>query len=193
LEDVVEKNVAGKNVAGNSNAESGKGQINVEYFVSVIVFIIFTSYIVIELLRFVPYYLVEVDNEVMRSEAYQLSELLVNDAGSPSNWENHDAGAITRLGLSDEKANRTNMLSMTKVQSFNSNCTTGGGYDKVGRWLDTYDSFSIVIIDSATSNVVANCQPAAEEARVAGLLNITVRRIVAFDSGSYGELILNLW
>ena len=168
---------------------STKGQLNVEYFVSIIVFIVFTMYILFEMIRFIPLYISEIDREILRSEAYQLSEILTNDAGKPLNWPSQADSNIKRIGLSDDRENRTNILSMAKITSFNSKCFAN--YNQVARWLDMYDYFSVVIIDSTTSNVIANCQPPAGIA--AGITNTTVRRLVAFDSGNYGELILNVW
>lgn len=168
-----------------------KGQINVEYFVSILAFIVFAMYILFQLIGVTPLYLNEVDREILRSEAYQLSEILVNDAGSPSNWETYPTPStiLLRMGLSDETQNKTNLLSMAKVSLLDSLCDTD--YNQVASWLDTYDYFSITIIESTTSTVVANCQPPTGTA--VGLTNMTVRRVVSFDSGDYGELILNVW
>jgi len=64
-----------------------KGQISfVEYIVSITIFITFAVFFFYNLLSFMPTYLNEIRNERVRSEAYQISELLINDLGEPVNW-----------------------------------------------------------------------------------------------------------
>jgi hypothetical protein len=63
-----------------------KGQFSVEYIVSMTIFIGFVTYIIFSIWRFIPNYLSELRNERIRSEAYQISELLINDPGEPMDW-----------------------------------------------------------------------------------------------------------
>lgn len=63
-----------------------KGQATIEYLVS---FIIFTGLIVYVYLSYssnIPRFIEEVRKEDIRSKAFQLSEILINDPGNPVNW-----------------------------------------------------------------------------------------------------------
>ncbi len=163
-----------------------KAQISVEYFISLILFIGFIAYIFFQVLRFTPVYLTEIKNEEIRSEVYQISELLVNDHGEPANW---DLGTINRLGLSDETQNKTNLLSRRKINLIESRCSAGG-YSDIKTWIGTEHDFTIILTDLSTSSILINCKP---DTFITRTINATVRRVVAFDSGNYGELIVEVW
>lgn len=162
-----------------------KGQISfVEYIVSITIFITFSIFFFYSLLSFMPAYLNEIRNERVRSEAYQISELLINDPGYPIDW---DLASIKRLGFSDEKFNKTNYLSESKINMIGSNCVPG--YDKVKDLIGTDLDFTLILIDRNNEQTIMYCSPTQIITRG---INVTVRRIVAFDS-SYGELILQMW
>jgi len=169
-----------------------RGEISfVEYIVSTAIFIAFVSYILFNLLLVTPRYLKESENERMRAEAYQISELLINDPGEPPNWYQNMA-SIKRLGLLDETRNETNYLSEEKINKLG-NPATGDycipTYDKVKEWLDSDYNFSLMLIERPSGTLRIYCVPPRI---IKGPTNITIRRIVAFGS-SYGELIIQMW
>src|SRR3989344_2339105 len=101
---------------GKKSKRIGKGQISfAEYLVAVVVFIAFIGYFSFQLVNFLPAYLGQIRNERVRGEAYQLSELLINDPGFPINWH-VNIGATRRIGLSDETRNETNLISESKIE-----------------------------------------------------------------------------
>jgi hypothetical protein len=145
-------------------------------------------------MNFYPVYLNEIRNERIRSESYQISEILTNDPGKPLRWY-ADTNDVTRVGLSDETKNKTNVLSLVKINTFDSECKKNSynGYYNIKKWLASDYDLSITLIDktySSEGNVLINCHPPAPTAVRA--INTTVRRIVSFDSG-YGELIIQMW
>lgn len=164
-----------------------KAQLSIEYFVSMILFVMFVAYIIFQLMTFTPNYLNEIKTESLRSEAYQISELLVNDPGEPANWQTVADSSIKRLGLLDDSRNKTNLLSKTKVDALRSKC---GNYENVKKWVDTENQFSLLIVDKTGIVGTVDCRPTAITTRA---INTTIRRVVAFDSGGYGELILHVW
>jgi len=166
-----------------------KGELSLEYMISIVLFIMFSLYLGFELITITPVYLTEVRNENIRSEAYQVSELLINDPGEPANWENFP-NTIRRLGLNSEKENRTNLLSSDKIQLLNQICEVQGRYDDVAKWIGTDYYFYILLIDKSDGDVLINCYPQDVTAKE---INATVSRLVAFDSGNYGELIIQMW
>ncbi|MEM5766275.1 MAG: hypothetical protein QW423_01415 [Candidatus Aenigmatarchaeota archaeon] len=165
-----------------------KAQISfVEFFTSMIIFIGFATYISFQIYLFFPNYLNEIKAERMRSEAFQLSELLINDPGEPANWY-EDFDSAKRIGLSDETKNMTNFLSSIKISSFFSNCSVN--YTKIKKKLDTDYNFIIILKDS--EDKIYFCSP---QIILPSAVNITMRRVIAFkdDNIKYGELLLQVW
>ena len=168
-----------------------KGELSfVEFVASLGVFISFVAYIFFLLLRYYPIYVQEVESERKRLEAYQISELLINDPGEPINWENPaiSLDSIKRLGLSDSSRNKTNLISSSKVNRFNDICNQN--YEEVKKRVDSEFDFSLILLDLTHNNLLINCLPYKV---VVTPSNITVRRITAFDTGGYGELIVQVW
>lgn len=163
-----------------------KGQFGIEQLISLSIFITFVAYFFFQFLSLRPAYLKEVKNERIRAEAYQVSELLINDPGYPISWT-LDPDQTKRVGLSDESFNKTNLLSSAKISMFNSQCSSD--YNKVKKWIGSDYDFSIFLTDKSTGILKINCYPPNMAPKG---INVTVRRIVAFDS-SYGELVLQMW
>ncbi|MDI6798560.1 MAG: hypothetical protein QMD12_00985, partial [Candidatus Aenigmarchaeota archaeon] len=132
-----------------------KGQISfVEYLVSTTIFIAFTTYFFFNLVSLVPAYLNEIRSERVRSEAYQISEILVNDPGEPINW---DLSNVKRLGFSDENFNKTNLLSENKINMIGPNCIPG--YDEVKKLIGTDLDFMLVLIERPNGQLKMLCSP----------------------------------
>jgi hypothetical protein len=167
-----------------------KGQISfVEFLVTMAIFITFVGYFSFQLTSFFPIYLNEVRNERVRSEIYQLSEILMNDPGDPANWRDSTSDSVKRIGLSNENFNKTNYLSLTKITNFNLNCPTN--YETIRSKLGSQLDFSVILFERyPTDQKLIECKPPVTTIRA---INSTIRRIVYFDSGGYGELIIQMW
>jgi len=166
-----------------------KAQISfVEYLVAFVIFVTFVGYFSFQILKFIPEYLNQIRSERIRAEAYQISEILINDPGYPSNW---NIGNVKRLGLSDQTKNLTNFLSVNKINAIGDGTNfCKPGYDNVKKWLASDYDFSITLTRKSPSEaILINCRPSIIAVRA---INTTVRRIVSFDS-SYGELIIQMW
>ena len=166
-----------------------KGQISfVELLVTMSIFTTFIGYFSFQLINFYPIYLNEVRNEELRSEAYQLSELLINDIGEPGNWTGKYFAYVSRVGLSDENYNKTNYLSLMKISDFDSNCSSD--YNLVKSKLASSYDFSIYLFQRyPIDKQLIDCKPPVI---TVSNINVTVRRIVYFGSG-YGELVVQMW
>jgi hypothetical protein len=166
-----------------------KGQISfVEYIVSFAVFSVFIAYMFFRLINYMPAYTDELRKEKIRSEAFQLSEYIINDPGSPINWD--QGGAINRIGLSNI-ANLTNYISVSKVQRLQTSCTNN--YNSVKAILGADYQFSISISDRggiSPPSVSLYCAPSSFSTRT---INATVKRAVSFDNGNFGELTVSVW
>lgn len=171
-----------------------KAQISfVEYIVAFSIFITFVAYIFFRLLNLTPTYLEEIKNELIVSEAYQISELLINDYGKPINWNSRN---VERIGLSDHSRNRTNFLSVDKINELKTLCDIGN-FDKVRASLDVYKEyqFKIILSDKLKKffQDVIVCQPSE---MIPSRTVKKIKRFVAFTDGvdvSYGELIVQVW
>ncbi len=161
-----------------------KGQISfVEFLTAMLIFIGFVAYLSIQVLNFIPSYLAELKAERLRIEAFQISELLLNDPGHPINWNERN---VVRIGLSDERMNKTNLLSSYKIGNLSNMCSSS--YSLVKQKLGSEVDFSILITDLKTGQVKVNCRPV--EGR--GVFNVTVRRVAAYENG-FLEVVVQVW
>lgn len=164
-----------------------KGQFSYDYFISMIIFILFVVYIAFQLITMRPAYLREVRNEILRSEAYQLSEILANDPGEPADW---NAANVKRLGLSTNE-NKTNYLSSVKITRLAGLCQTQ--YSKLPQLLgiDSKYQFSIIVKNIITGEPLADCHPSSLMG--ARSLNVSLKRVAMLDSGGFGEVMVQMW
>ena len=163
-----------------------KAQLSFDYYFAVITFVIFVSSLFFRLVTFFPLYSDELTNQRLRSEAYQISEILINDVGYPANW-NLDVANAKRLGLSDETRNKTNIISTSKATAFNSLCTSN--YNRALELLDIKDGFLASLVKIKQPPDQFQCLPSQVSAKI----RAEVRRIVAFDDGTYGNLTVSMW
>jgi len=168
-----------------------KGQFSYDYFISLIVFILAVIYIIFQIIAMKPAYLNEIRNEILRSETYQVSEMLVNDAGQPQNWDTEN---VKRLGLSSD-VNKTNYLSAIKIARLGSLCPQAGYDSSFMRLLGVDQKYQLSIIVKNTtpcsSAVLVDCHPSSQIA--ARTVNTSVKRIVGIDAGCYGEVTVQMW
>jgi len=164
-----------------------KAQLSLEYYISLTIFIGFIVYISFQVMRISPQFITEVENERLKSEAYQISELLINDAGEPLNWENNPS-SVERIGLSKNYKNETNLLSQQKITAFNTTCNSD--YGNVRRSIGTDYYFSLELIDISSGQSLIDCNPPIIFVKPA---KVVITRITALDSPAFGELILQLW
>src|SRR5207245_3567306 len=95
---------------------------------------------------FLPKYLEEVRSQRLRTEVYQVSQLLLNNPGDPVNWENTpDINTVNRVGLFANGSDSTNVAWRTKLFSFNALCANGVNYQSLKSKFAIDFDFSIVI------------------------------------------------
>ena len=173
-----------------------KAQISFEYYFSLLTFAILVSYLFLKLITLPPFYSSQITTQQLRSETYQISEILVNSVGYPANWNTFPipggVGNIKGLGLSDETRNKTNLVSTAKTTAFDNICKSNG-YNKILELLDirndTYGFWVLAAKDTSPPQILIECSPLETSAKIR--TNIT--RIIAFNDGTYGELRISLW
>lgn len=171
-----------------------KGQTWIEYFLSITVYVLAALYVFFQITLVLPANINAVHTQRLNIEAYQLSEILINDAGEPENWNTLADDEIVRIGLLDQTQNKTNLISFDKIVRLNTICSSAGGYDLVRSKLgETELSIFISFINRQTGAVVLTCAPPISASPFI-LSNST--RITAFRSQSsvgFGEFNLQVW
>jgi hypothetical protein len=157
-----------------------KLQVGFEQFIALSMFVFSISFLIYQLLSYYPIYINEVRRQTLLSEAYQISELLVNDAGEPSNWNLIN---VKRIGLLNETLSNSNVISVFKVFNVSYICNTN--YTLFKQLLDLKNEINFVVY--LEGSLIANCSHSSWESAV------KISRIVSFDNRSYGELILWLY
>lgn len=172
---------------------SAKGQFNVEFFTVLILFIAFASYFSLRILDVTPSYTAQVNQAIIRSESYRISEAIINDYGYPENWETLSSSVVKKVGLLDMSYNKTNMVSFSKITKLEQMCGSGSNYAKIKSLIGADNDFSIMLVEKPTGEVLIECGTPVTSASVA-----STKRLVAFDSDAdgsfeYGELIVQVW
>ena len=169
-----------------------KGQLTIEYMFTFIVFIGLIIFIYSQYSSNIPSFINEIKKEDSHSKAYQISELLLNDPGEPSNWDS----SVQRLGLSHQDYNKQNLLSLDKITNLNSICSSD--YSEIQRLLALNQTFSIRfynITSTGFRDILLDCG-SPQDLITKTELNATVRRITSFvDSNgrkNFGELIIEV-
>ena len=166
-----------------------KGQLSVDFFISLTLFILIAIYLSFQVLNTVPYFLREVRLQNLRSELFQISEILLNDPGEPINWC-EDPALTERIGLLDETKNLTNFLSLEKIRGMEEVCRD---YDKFRSLIGSERIFLISIKELESGKILAACAPA----NIPKKQMLTIVRNFAFinetDQLSIGEMNIQIW
>lgn len=172
-----------------------KAQLTIQYLISFIVFIGLITYIYISYSANIPTYVQEVRKEATRSEAYQLSELLINDAGEPKNWDQLPINQIKRIGLLDENLNKQNLISSKKTEKLKNDfsCSSEASYNQLREKLGMEDEYFSIIIseidNSGGRKPLYTCIPPISFER--SVNTTTTRIVVTNDTRSIQSGFLN--
>lgn len=167
-----------------------KGQLSVDFYVSLIVFLGLMGYIAFQLFEITPVTSTNTQEESIRIEAYQISEILANDVGHPTDWETKSLSEIKRIGLSDSSKSLTNYLSRAKLDRLRTICATDG-YQAVRDKLDVKDEMSITFVEHALpTDVTWVCKSAVPTSKE---ISFNISRTVSIDGIAFGELIIEVW
>ena len=171
-----------------------KGQITVEYLISFVIFIGLIAYTYLSYSSNIPRFTEDVRKETIRSEAYQISEILVNNPGQPVNWQSAN---IKRIGLLDERFNKTNLISKAKIDKLKNNydCNYPANYSYIMSKLKANRNFSFIISEIDWTNGNRNTLYLCNPPTFFSSMNITIQRIAAYnDSGTIkpAEIIIQM-
>ncbi len=165
-----------------------KGQLTIQYLASFIFFIGLIVYIYFAYSANLPAFVEEVRKEDVRSKAFQLSEILLNDPGHPANWWNGALDDVKRIGLSDENSNKTNLILLDKVKKIDE-LEFCSDFKNIQQKLALDKPFSIHIfkIDqvSGIRTIISKCV-SSDFPKTS--INATIKRITALNNTDTGEL-----
>lgn len=160
-----------------------------EYYVSLLVFVILAIYILFQIQVLTPQHLREIKTHTIKLDAFQVSELLINDGGEPNNWNIQPPADIKRIGLSSMTS--ANLLSAAKVTALDTQCKSSG-FVSLYNWLGMQNQFNLTISDTAGTLVDTQkyCPPLSKPNAPN---TVVVTRVVTLDSGRQGNLTLTMW
>jgi len=162
-----------------------KGQLSVGFYASLVLFMGVLAYLTFQLFQIVPTTTDAIRLESTRIEAYQLSEVLINDGGHPLDWNTKQVSDIRRIGLSDSAQNKTNLISSLKVTKLKSICDSN--YKDVKNLLDIKNEFSIIFYNRVTNENWVCKSPDVTRS------SFNVTRIVSIDGNALGEITVQVW
>lgn len=177
-----------------------KAQLTVQYLASFIFFIGLVVYVYFAYSANLPKYVEEVEKEDTRSKAYLLSELLINNPGEPSNWDEVPPQNWKRLGFADQHNFNGNLILKSKIDKFNEefDCSDRSNFTKLQKLVGIDRPFSFFLFNISWEDGSGNRFPLIEcipPMIIKKEINVTMKRIVAYnDSGTLrvAELILQM-
>ena len=177
-----------------------KAQLTIQYLASFIFFIGLVVYVYFAYSANLPKYVEEVEKEDIRSKAYLLSELLVNNPGEPSNWDEVIPQNWKRLGFADQHSLKQNLILKSKIDKFDEefDCSERSNFTRLQQLVGIDRPFSFFIFNISWEDGSGDRLPLIEcipPMMVKEEINVTIRRVVAYnDSGSIklAELVLQM-
>jgi hypothetical protein len=162
-----------------------RGQISIEYMIALGIFIGLVFYIYFQYINNISPFLEDVLKEEKRAEAFQISAVLLNDPGEPSNWDT--SGNVKRLGLANESSNMSNWIKRSKIDGMSSWCSS------INKLLAIERPFNVMVFDINLSTG-ARTQLAICRSPVLRIdqINATVRRYAVYDDGKIAEIIVQV-
>ncbi len=145
-----------------------KGIINIDFIVSILVFVSTLSFVAISIISRIPLFHHEAYTDDLRSRTYQVSHLLLFDRGWPENWNEAN---VERIGLSIEPY----ILNRSKIDSLEILCSNS--YEKVNSLLADINTVVTINITLSDGNQILSCGPRLTRT------GFEVRRNIVVDDG----------
>lgn len=127
-----------------------KSQVNIEFIISFLVFLVSLSFIILSIVNNYPIFRKEAIKTILISKSFQISHLLIFDTGYPRDW---DSGNVKVIGLS---SGQPYLLSSDKIAELNCNETE---YEKLKKILGLGSKDFIINITLLNGTVLATCHP----------------------------------
>ncbi|MFH8080853.1 MAG: hypothetical protein QXO84_03180 [Candidatus Aenigmatarchaeota archaeon] len=151
-----------------------KSQISLEYMIAFTIFLGVITYIYFRYIDNINPFIEDVIKEEKRAEAFQISEILINDPGMAK-----------RVGLANESTNMTNCIVESKINNLNCN--------NLKQLLALDRPFNLFIFEvnmnTGQRTVLKSC--ISQNLR-RDQINVTVRRYAVFDGGRIAEVVVEV-
>ena len=165
-----------------------KGQLTIQYLASFIFFIGLIIYVYFSYSANIPRFVEEVEKEDVRSKAYQLSEILVNDLGEPIDWNNAPSiDSIKRIGFSDHNSNKTNLILRSKIDKFEELFDCDTRFEEVQDRLALEKPFSIHVFNVSDNGVRTLVLECVSPMFPTTMINATIKRVTAIEDMIEGD------
>ncbi|MBI2578566.1 MAG: hypothetical protein HYW26_02530 [Candidatus Aenigmarchaeota archaeon] len=130
-----------------------KGVVNIEFIISVLVFLGTVFFLIISVANNVPQFHEGSLVSSLRSRSFSMSEALLLDEGAPKNW---NSGNVKRIGLSTPEKY---VISMQKINALKGMCSDN--YNNVRDLVTGDPNFAVVIniTNVETNEVYVYCAP----------------------------------
>ncbi|MCX6815516.1 MAG: hypothetical protein NT120_01520 [Candidatus Aenigmarchaeota archaeon] len=153
-----------------------KGIIDIEFILSVVVFLSTISFVAMLIINNIPVFHGDSVSEDLRARAYQISQVLIFDKGAPEYWT---VGNVLRVGLSNGTKQTMNT---TKIANLASLCSSSYENTKSLLGQDYRTDIKIKIIDAANQTLL-DCKPQVislirPEFQIIRFANLDDKRIV---------------
>ena len=119
-----------------------KGISEIEFIISVFVFITSVSFVTVIIINNIPIFHNNAISDSLKARSWQYSEILLFDEGYPSNWQTKQLSEIKRIGFSTGSKYLIDNSKLTKLGVL---CTSPGGYNQVKTLLGLGVKNDIVI------------------------------------------------
>lgn len=126
-----------------------KGVADIEFTLSVIVFLSIITFVTFVIISNIPLLRSESYNNDLRSRAYEVSQLMMFDTGEPANWTN---ATVKRIGFS---AGERYSISIDKINNFSALCSAPSGYQSVKAMLG--QNFTDIRVNITAPGVNVQC------------------------------------
>lgn len=168
-----------------------KGQLNIEFVASVLVFGILASYTAFFVYDLLPFFNAESKAESIRAKAFQISDLLIGDPGlnndtSPgTNWT---STSVKRVGLALD--NDPYVLNYTKIEQLNitnSDTIKNGFYSGYGIRIRIQN-----VSDSSQDNYLVDKSSGSPSLQAINIIRVAPARLA---NGKYEKMriLLTVW
>ena len=119
-----------------------KGVSEIEFIISVFVFITSVSFVTIIIINNIPLFHNKAFTDDLRAKSWQYSEILLFDEGYPKNWQTKQLTDVKRIGFSSGFY----IIDRTKLNQLNVFCSDPNiGYNKIKNLLGLDVANDIVI------------------------------------------------
>ncbi|MBI2076704.1 MAG: hypothetical protein HYT72_05655 [Candidatus Aenigmarchaeota archaeon] len=166
-----------------------KGVVNIEFILSVVVFLGTLSFITLTIGRDSAFLRESSLYDSLKANTIQISNLLAFDKGFPENWETGAITAVRRLGLSSGEKYVLSRQKIDRLQDFckKSNPDYKKNYEKIKELLGLRGDINLTI--ATPDGTLLDCSPAVETllkpkfsiGRIITVLGATEKKIGEFN------------